>query len=223
MADEATFPHKCERGRKFDIQTGNTLRRNGHRLFVLPDLVSQTTWRGDPTRNCNGRVTGRSLWTNIAYERDRSLNKDRRWETLTLPGANAHVPAGADAVLVLERCHHPWSFRKRRLFVNGMPSAPTVLPPGSNQDETLKATAARWKTTSRTSKRRQERRKRDLAAELAKVPQEGHVVVQVERFTPNAKDLHSQVGFSNGGSWSRGGSPKSRRLARKRELSQLLK
>lgn len=199
--EEGDFPFKHERGRKFNVQSSNTLR--AHPWVRRPDIVHVSTYPERPTTFCRGD----SL----------SLDKQKRWEQLEeeqwrLSGHHSDDPN----THIVEKFYWPARtfvvINGKNINQSGKMSAPSVDDPVTTENPS--------KTVSRKARKREQQRKiaQQEYASAALEPKEGQVCWNVERYKPDMKKIHeNQFRIEK---WGKVDS-KSRRLERKKDIKNI--
>lgn len=209
--DKSHFPHKWERGRRFNVQSSNTLRRGAWCSFTnKADTIQGWKYEGDLVPRISDE--GQQL----------SLDKQKRWE---ITATTATTPT-----CIVEIFNYP-ARTKHVTMVNGQNSSMQIRRSNwrsaqedqEEQKEIQEETANPNKTRSKASQKREtqrEREKRRKKEEDARW-QTGTQVWQIERKRPDVKYLRQrQISYSG---YRPSDDAKQRRLTLQREIKSFEK
>lgn len=206
--EEGDFPFKHERGRKFNVQSSNTLRAHPwvNRLRQ-PDLVHPNP----PGSFCRDQAV--------------SLDKHKRWEQLE----NDQLKQAEWQAIYKRFGQDPDDYDPNTHIVEKFvwPARTFVVINGKNINQSGKMSAPRIdeptqhenpsKTVSRAARKREEQRKK--AQRVVLEPKEGQTYWEVQRNKPDMKKIHENQ--SSVEKWGKVDS-KSRRLERKKDIKKLV-
>ena len=170
---EDTFPYKWERGRRFDIQSSNTLRRK--RIQEKPDTIQVSTSER-PLRSAG-----------LHHSEDLSLDKRKRWEILEEEKAKGDIriveelPERSGVFINGKRTNLPGRHTQHAQWrITAKTDATDATDANANQNPDKKV--------SRSSRRKQEQRYVS-ADNLAKERycEDGQIILHVQRNRPDYK------------------------------------
>lgn len=208
------FPYKWERGRKFGVQSSNTLRKCPWVKYE-PDTLQISTHPNSRFINRHEEVSldKHKLWEELEEEQFRQS----RWQSI-------HKQFGYDPddydpnTRIIE--HYSWPSRSI-VVVNGNKVNRTgkVSPPEIVEEQPHENTS---KTVSRASQKRKQQRMKALQQHSFDEPKDGQQVWHVQRNRPDLKMVHERQYSSDkwGGKWGVIDG-KTRRLELKKQMKKL--